>query len=148
MSKVKSISVKLNDEQIARLDHAAQQAGQTRAEMAATLLEEAFRLAEFPFVQFRDWGAGREAFLVGTRLRIWWVARLVRELGGDTTYVAKNWDLRETEVKGAVAYAEAFPDEMEAAERANDVSIEELKRKLPNLEVFTVDLTAADAPAS
>ena len=45
----------------------------------------------------------------------------------------------ETEVKGRVAYAEAFPDEMEAAERANDVSLEELKRKLPNLEVFTVD---------
>jgi hypothetical protein len=148
MSKSKAISVRLKDRQIEQLDRLAQREGRTRAETAATLLEEAFRLAEFPFVQFRDWGAGREAFLVGTRLRIWWVARLVRELGGDTAYVAENWNLRETEVKGAVAYAEAFPDEMEAAERANDVSLEDLKRKLPNLEVFTVDLTAADAPAS
>src|SRR4051812_24486216 len=98
MSKSKAISMGLTDEQIVRLDRAAQKARMTREEMAATLLEEAFRLAEFPFVQFRDWGARREAFLVGTRLRIWWVAQLVRDLGGDIAYVAKHWNLRETEV--------------------------------------------------
>jgi len=142
------IGVTLTDEQIARLDRAAQKAAQWRSEMAATLLEEAFRVAEFPFIQFRDWGAGREAFLAGTRLRIWWVARLMRELDGDVAYVAENWNLCKTEVECAVKYAEAFPEEMKAAEKANNVSLEELKRKLPNLEVFTVGLTAADASAS
>jgi hypothetical protein len=142
------ISLQLTDEQIARLDRAAQKAGQTRAEMAATLLEEAFRLSEFPFVQFRDWGAGREAFVAGTRLRIWRIALLAREVDDPVAWMVKHWNLRQTEAETALAYAAAFPEEMEAAERANDVSLDELKRKLPNLEVFAVDLTAADASAS
>ena len=141
------ISLQLTDEQIARLDRAAQKAGQTRAEMAATLLEEAFRLSEFPFVEFRDWGAGREAFLAGTRLRIWWVAQLVRDLGGDTAYVAKNWNLREVEVEAAVKYADAFSDEIEAVIADNRRRADELERKLSKSKGKTVDLTA-DAPAS
>ena len=142
MNKSKAISVRLNDEQIARLGRAAQKAGRhgRRWPQRSSRKRSGSRV---PLRQFRDWGAGAGVprghpteDLVGRTIGT--------RLGGDA-YVAKNWNLRDRGER-AVAYAEAFPDEMEAAERANDVSLEELKRKLPNLECF-VDLTAADAPA-
>jgi hypothetical protein len=73
---------------------------------------------------------------------------LAREVDDPVAWMVKHWNLRKTEAETALAYAAAFPEEMEAAEEANDISLDELKRRLPNLEVFTVDLTAADAPAS
>ena len=116
--------------------------------MAERLLEEALRLADFPFVQFRDWGAGREVFIAGTRLRVWWVVTLVRDYDGDVARAAEHLNLRKTEIQGALDYAAAFPEEIEAAIKENDISFEELKQKLPNLRVITVDLSAVDAPSA
>jgi hypothetical protein len=141
------VSLELTDEQIARLDRAAQRARKTRTEMAATLPEEALRLSTFPFIEPKDPAVRREAFVAGTRLRIWRIAMLAREIDNAVAWMVEHWNLREAEAKAALAYAAAFPEEMEAAIGANDVSLEELKRILPNLEVITVDLTAADAPA-
>jgi uncharacterized protein (DUF433 family) len=143
----KVVSVRLTDEQIARLDRAASTSKTTQAEMAAVLVEEALRLSEFPFIQFRDWGVGREAFLAGTRLRVWWIVTLVDAYEGDVAKAADHIEVREREIRAALAYAAAFPDEIEAAIEEHRRAWEQLPHKLPKLETFRVDLTPADAPA-
>jgi hypothetical protein len=47
-------------------------------------------------------------------------------------------DWPETKVRAAINYAEAFSNEIESALEDNRPSLEELKRQIPNLEVFTV----------
>jgi uncharacterized protein (DUF433 family) len=115
--------------------------------MASALLERVLRLSELPHVVLRDFGAGPEAFISGTRLRVWRIAVLAREVDRDTAWIAEYLDVPERAINDALTYADAFPDEIEAAIAANDRAFEELPRRLPNLQVFTVDLTTADAPA-
>jgi hypothetical protein len=145
------LTLRLTDEQVRRLDREIGRSDcskrLSRSEMAERLLEEALRLADFPFVQFRDWGAGREVFLAGTRLRVWWVVTLVRDYDGDVTKAAEHLNVRKTEIQGALDYAAAFPDEIQAAIKQRDRDWDDLPRKLPNLRGITVDLTPADAPA-
>jgi uncharacterized protein (DUF433 family) len=143
----KVVSLRLNDEQIEQLDRLARREGRSKAEMGAMLLERVLRLGEFPHVVLRDFGAGPEAFISGTRLRVWRIAFLARDVQGNTAWIAEHLDVPESAIKDALKYAEAFPDEIEAAIAENDRAFDELPSTLPNVKVITVDLTAADAPA-
>jgi hypothetical protein len=143
MSKV--VSMRLKDEQIAQLDRLARRERRTRSEMAALLLDETLRVSQFAFIEFKDTAAGREAFIKGTRLKVWQVVSLVRDFDGDVAKAAAHLEKPEIWFKAAMNYAEAFPEEIEAAIADNHPSFEELKRLLPNLEVFTVDLTTESA---
>ena len=147
VSKRKVVSLRLKDQQVTQLDRLAQREGRSKSEMAAMLLERVLRLAEFPDVVLRDFGAGPEAFISGTRLRVWRIALLAREVEGNTAWIAEYLNVPERAIKDALNYAEAFPDEIEAAIAENDRAFEELPRRIPNLQVITVDLTTADAPA-
>lgn len=140
------VSLKLTDEQIARLDRVAQKAGQTREEMAATLLEIALRISEFPYIQFRDFGAGLEAFVSGTRLRVWWVVTLVRDYEGDIAKAAEHLNFSERKVTAVMNYAAAFPDEIEHAIADNQRRADELERRLSSVKEVDLDLSA-HAPA-
>ena len=143
----KALSLRLKDRQITQLDRRAQREGQTRAEIAEQLLEIALRIAEFPYVEFKDLGAGLEAFVTGTRLRVWWVALLLRDFEGDIARVAEHYNLPETIIKAIQNYTDAFADETEAAVQEYYRAFDELPSRIPDLKIITVDLTAADAPA-
>lgn len=147
MSKSKAISVRLKDRQTEQLDRLARREGRDKAEMAATLLERVLRLSEFPHVVLRDFGAGPEAFISGTRLRVWWVATLIRDYGGSLAKTAEHLNLPEVTIAEVQKYADAYPDEIEAAIAENDRAHEKLLRRFPDPKVIAVDLTAADAPA-
>ena len=140
------LTLKLTDDQVRRLDRQAQKNKLTRPDVATYFLELALRAAEFPDVEFRDFGAGFEAFVRGTRLRVWWVTTLVRDYDGDVSKAAEHINVLEPVIRGALAYASAFPDEVAAAIEQHDRDWKDLPAKLPNLRVFRVDLAAADAP--
>lgn len=147
MSKSTVVSLRLKDRQIEQLARLAQREGRTRAETAEQLLEIALRISEFPYVEFKDFGAGLEAFVTGTRLRVWWVALLLREFEGDIARVAEHYNLPETTIKAIQNYTDAFPEEIEAAVQEHYRAFDELPSRIPGLKIITVDLTAADAPA-
>lgn len=140
------LSLHLTDEQVVRLDRAAHKVTRSRTEAAEHLLEIALRQSEFPYVEFRDFGVGLEPFLRGTRLRICRIVTLADDYVGDVAKVAEHLDVTEREIKAALDYAAAFPDDIATDIAANDKGFEELKRILPNLEIFTVDVKA-DATA-
>jgi uncharacterized protein (DUF433 family) len=143
----KVVSLRLKDQQVRQLDRLAQREGRTKAEMAAVLLERLLRLTEFPHVVLRDFGSGPEAFISGTRLRVWRIAVLAQEVEGNTAWIAEYLNVSERAIKDALKYADAFPEDIEVAIAENDRAFKDLPRRIPDLEVFTVDLTTADAPA-
>ena len=71
--------------------------------------------SRFPAIEFRDGAPGRVAYVTGTRWPVWMVVDLVRDLGGDTSKAAKRLEKPEAVVKMALAYADAFPEEIEAS---------------------------------
>ena len=147
MSNSKAISVRLTDEQIARLDRAATKAKLSRAEMAAQLLETAIRLTEFPYIEFKDFGAGLEAFVTGTRLRVWWVELLARDYDFDVPKIASHYNLPESTIRAVLAYTAAFHDEIEDDIAEYYRRSDELQREIVSQESRAAGL-AVDAPAS
>ena len=74
---------------------------------------------EHPLVRFVDGSAGRDAGLVGTRLRVWQVIDVVRDNGGDVGATADYLELPLGLVRAAVTYYGAYPEEIDEAIEAN-----------------------------
>ncbi len=141
MSKV--ISLRLKDRPMESLQRVARRMGRTPTEAAATLLDEILRQSEFAFIEFRDSPAGRQAYLQGTRLKVWQIASIARDYDGDVAQTAAHLALPAMQVAAALNYAKAFPDEIEAAIRDNECSETDLERLIPNLTVVGIDATPA-----
>ncbi len=126
------ISMRLPAESGNRLKRMASRHGWTASDASARLVEEGLRRSEFAFVDFRDSGAGRQAYMQGSSLAIWEVLLLVRSYKGDVAAVAVHLEWPEAKVQAAVNYARAFPEEIDGALADNDAAgFEEVKRMLP-----------------
>ena len=119
-----------------RLKRLAQRHGWTPSDASARLVE-GLRRSEFAFIDFRDSFAGRQAYIQGSTLAVWEVMLLMRSYKNKTSSVAKHLKWPEAKVKGAVNYAEAFPDEINQAIAENDsIDFDELKKTLPQASIF------------
>lgn len=136
------LSLRLKETQRERLDRIAGRLGRTRSETGLVLLEEALRREEFGLIEFRDTVCGREAFLQGTRIKAWQVVWLARDMDDDPERVAAYLEMPLDLIQAGVDYAKAYPQEIEVALAEQSRGLEELKRLIPNLHVFTVDVTA------
>lgn len=136
------VSLRLRDGQMERMRRLARRMNRTVSEVSALLLEEALRMAEFAFIQFRDSPVGRQAYVQGSSLAVWEIAELARAYGGDVGKVAAHLEWPETKVRAALNYAAAYPDEIAAAIEDNRLGLDELRRLIPGIEVFS----AGDAP--
>jgi uncharacterized protein (DUF433 family) len=146
MSKV--LSMRLRDEQMQRLQRVARRMNRTPSETAALLLDESLREAEFAYIQFRDSPAGRQPYVQGTRMAAWHVVAIARGYGGDVTKTAEHLVWLPAQVQAALNYAEAFPEEIDAAIEDNNKGYEELKRLIPDLRLHEVPAEdSAGAPA-
>jgi len=131
------LSMRLPTESGQRLKRMANRHGWTPSDTSARLIEEGLRRSEFAFIDFRDSSAGRQAYLQGSTLAVWEIMLLLRSYRGNITAVAKHLRWPEGKVRAAVNYAEAFPQEVEAAMAENDsADFQRLKRMLPQAKEF------------
>ncbi len=105
------------------VERLAARLGHKPAQLGARLIEEGLRRRDFPHIDLRDTGAGRVAYLAGTRLAVCWVVRRVRG-GMRLEDFAREYDLPAARVTAALAYAEAFPGEIQ-----RDLEEEEANRR-------------------
>ncbi len=110
-------SFRLSSDLLASLEQEASATGMTVSALVTSLLEEGLRLRRFPGVVFRDGPAGRRAGLVGGP-DIWEVIRDVRATPGrgeaKIRRVVADAGLSASQVRLAVDYYAAFPDEIDA----------------------------------
>lgn len=138
------LSLRLPEGEKSGLERLARRQGRSVSELAARMIVEGRRRAEFAWIDFHDSPAGRVAGVQGTRVAVWWIARLARQFNHDARQVAEHLDLSPAQTQAALNYAAAFPEEIESAIRDYEsLTLEDLKRQLPQLEVFEVK---ADAP--
>ena len=110
-----AISFRFDGERLERLRRVARAMNRTASEAAVLLVEEGLRLREFPGVEFRDTPIGRQAFLRGTRLGIWQIVTVADEHGREAAATAEHLGIAPHEVALALAYTDAYRDEIDAA---------------------------------
>ena len=87
--------------------------GHKPAQLGARLIEEGLRRRDFPQIDLRETAAGRMAYIGGTRFAVYWVAGIVPGRMAVEAF-AKEYDLPVERIRAALAYAHAFPDEIES----------------------------------
>ena len=85
--------------------------------LSSLYLREKALEEEFPGVGFRDSAGGREAYLLGHRIAVWEVADLYRE-AKTIARAAAHFRWTPALVRCALAYAKAFPKEIEQQRQA------------------------------
>ena len=87
---------------------------------------------EFPALEFRDSVAGREAYVVGSRLAIWEVLMIAEGYGLDVRATAQHLQLDNDRVSQALQYASTFESEVRRALDENRaITPQKLRASLP-----------------
>lgn len=87
--------------------------GQKPAQLGVRLIEEGLRKRDYPHVDLRETASGRVAYLAGTRFAVYWMAGMVPEKMTLEDF-ATEYEVPPERVRVALAYAEAFADEMDS----------------------------------
>jgi uncharacterized protein (DUF433 family) len=113
MSKTFVMTLRLPEEVGQGLVRLAARFGHKPAQIGARLVEEGLRHRDFPLIELRETTAGRIAYVKGTRFTVLWVAQAIGE-GLSAEQFAQDFDLSPAQVRAALAYAKAFPKEIDA----------------------------------
>lgn len=136
------ISARVPDNTANRLKKYAARKQRSLNEVAGHAFEEWLRQEEFAEIEFRDTPQGtRRAFMKNSRLSVAWVIRVAKSYDMDVEKVLAHWpDRPRFWVQAAIHYYEAYSEEIDAEllEMEQDAGLEALKRRFPNIEVFTV----------
>jgi hypothetical protein len=112
----------------------ARRTGRSRSALVTELAEEAAKTRLFPGIAFR--GGPRRAWVIGTGLDVWELIDLLRSYAGDDSKLYEDHPLvAERHVRIARAYAERFPDEIEAILEEQHRPLDELRALYPFLQL-------------
>jgi uncharacterized protein (DUF433 family) len=113
MSETVVMTLRLAPKVARSIERLAVRSGHKPAQLGARLLEEALRRREHPQVELRETAAGRVAYMAGTRLAVYWVKQRL-DSGLTVEQFARTYELPAAAIQAALAYAQAFPDEIQA----------------------------------
>ncbi len=114
------LHLRLPESTVERLGVRAQRMQLSPRELAQRYVEEGLRADEHPLVRFVDGPAGRRARLVGIGCDIWELVAAVRDNDGDIAETAEFLELPVGVVQAAVAYCDAYPDEIDGWIASNE----------------------------
>jgi uncharacterized protein (DUF433 family) len=106
--------LRIPEEARSEIEATARRSRRTFSSVANEMLVEAARMRRIPGIVFADGGAGRRAKIAGTGLNVFTVVGQYREMGEDWERLreAYHW-LSELQLRAALAYAQAFPEEID-----------------------------------
>lgn len=111
-------SARFDRELLERLRRLARRQGLSASELAERFVEEGVRTSELPGLVFRSGPAGRRAGVLGGP-DVWEIVRDVEraraaDVGDPLAHVIASTDLGEEQVRLALAYHHAYPEEIDA----------------------------------
>ena len=116
------------------VEEEARRTRRSKSAVVEALTEEAVRTRRFPGIAFRGDDAGRRPWLIGTGLDIWETVQMFEDFGSLERLV-ENAQLSERQVRLALAYRDAYPEEIAAAIAENRRSSEEWHERYPFIEL-------------
>lgn len=115
------VSLRISAEVRAAIDDTRRRTGRAFSSIANEMLLEAVKMRRIPGIAFADEPGGRVAKLAGTGLGVWEIIASYRRLGEDWDSLRDSFDwLDGLQLRAALAYAAAYPEEIEARFRDQD----------------------------
>lgn len=114
MAKGQPFSVRLQEETERLVDAEARRTRRSKSAVVEAFTEETARTRRFPGIAFRGDDARRRPWVIGSGLDVWEIVHMLEDFGSAEALVAAT-PLSLTQVRLAVAYRDAYPDEIDAA---------------------------------
>ena len=110
----KPTSIRIAEDTRRAIEYDCSRTGRSFSGLANEMLAEAVKMRRIPGIAFQDAPSGRTAVIAGTGLEVFEIVRSCREIGCDWEQLgeAYHW-LTEAQLRAALAYASAYPDEIE-----------------------------------
>ena len=132
MAVARAVSLPISEDLAARLRAEGEASDQPPPVLAASLIDEGLKTRQFPGIVYMDGPSGRRASLADGP-DVWQIIRALQEVPADhydpVETICIESDLRERQIRLAVSFYEAYPDEIEAKiedDRAAAIRIDEM----------------------
>ena len=112
----------------------ARRTRRSKSAVVEALTEEAVRTRRFPGIAFRGDDARRRPWLIGTGVDIWETVQMLEDFGSLERLV-ENTQLSERQVRLALAYRDAYPEEIAAGIAENRRTTAEWHELYPFVEL-------------
>ena len=114
-------SMRIPEKMLKEIEEIARESGKDFSAMAKELLEEAVKMHRCPGIVFSEGVSGKKARIAGAGLEVWEVIANYKSVGENferlkTTY---HW-LSELQLRAALGYYGAYPDEIEELIEKNE----------------------------
>jgi len=137
MAKGQPFSVRLEAQTERLIDAEARRTRRTKSAVVEAFTEETARTRRFPGIAFRGDDARRRAWVIGSGLDAWEIIHMLEDFGSPEALVA-NTALSLAQVRLAVAYRDAYPNEINEAIAENRRPVAEVGILFPFIDVASV----------
>ncbi|MGH9226979.1 MAG: hypothetical protein ACRD2W_25075 [Acidimicrobiales bacterium] len=134
MAKGQPFSVRLEEQTQKLVEAEARRTRRTKSAVVEAFTEETARTRRFPGIAFRGDDARRRAWVIGTGLDVWEVIHMLEDFGSAEALVGDS-SLSLAQVRLAVAYRDAYPDEVDAAVADNRRPLADVAVLFPFIDV-------------
>src|SRR5262245_13578099 len=130
-------SLRIPSEVVEAIEELAEISDQDFSAVAVELLTEATKMRRCPGIVFVDGPSGRRARIAGTGLDVWEVVATYKSLDRDLTRLHQTYQwLSEAQLRAALGYYAAYPDEIDRRVNLNERwTGEQLRAQHPSLTV-------------
>lgn len=109
------VTIRLSAEVREAIKEIMRRTGRDFSSVAHQMLEEAIKMRRIPGIFYTDTPSGRHAHIGGTGLGVWEIIRLYRQENNNWEELRATFDwLSEQQLRTALAYAEAYPEEIDS----------------------------------
>jgi uncharacterized protein (DUF433 family) len=112
----------------------ARRTRRSKSAIVEALAEEAARTRRFAGIGFRGEDFRRRPWVIGSGLDVWEIIEMLEDFGSVDRLVAET-QLNERQVALALAYRDAYPDEVAEAIAENRLSVDEWHERYPFVQL-------------
>jgi uncharacterized protein (DUF433 family) len=134
MTKGQPFSVRLEERTEMLIEAEARRTRRTKSAVVEAFTEETARTRRFPGLAFRGDDARRRAWVIGTGLDVWEIIHMLEDFGSPQA-LAADMPLSLPHVRLAMAYREAYPDEIDEAIADNRRPVDDVDVLYPFIDV-------------
>jgi uncharacterized protein (DUF433 family) len=134
MAKGQPFSVRLQEETERLVEAEARRTRRTKSAVVEAFTEETARTRRFPGIAFRGDDARRRAWVIGTGLDVWEIMHMLEDFGSAEELAAKT-ALSPAQVRLAIAYRDAYRDEITEAIAENRRPLADVGVLFPFIDV-------------
>jgi len=133
MARGGQLSARMDEAVLSRLEKLSKREGQPRSRVAEQLIDEGIRMREFPGIVFRPGPTGRRAALADGP-DVWEIVRGLKQArsgeGDPIERLLASTNLRREQIRLAADYYGAYPEEIDARIREDEVAADRLRELL------------------